>query len=718
MNTPADLPASSIPPQEANQSGNPSDNLLAGAYLAAEALPPYHLLDPQQVAPAIDTLIAKAQACLNSVVGTETPTTWETVMAPLTSATERLGRAWSAVHHMGGVMDSPEWREATNSRLEAVTRFWSALAQDPRLYAKIKLLAQAPDVLGHPAREKAIANSLRDFRLGGAELAPEAQQSFAEMSARLAALAQKFSEQLLDSTNASEVVVDDPARLQGIPEPVRAAAKAEAEKRGLTAAAVFTLQQPSLLPVLQFATDRALREEIYSKNARRASELAEEGAAHDNTPVMGEILALRQAQARLLGFANAAETSLAAKMADSPQTVTSFLRDLAKKARPSAEKDLAELKAFAKKELGLDPLAPWDISYASEKLRQSRYAFSEEEVRQYFPLPSVLNGLFSIIKTLFGVEIRPLLALAPAPVWHNDVQVFEVRRSGDTVGHLYLDLYARATKRGGAWMDDSRGRRQLRSRLQKPVALLTCNFAAPTDGKPSTLTHDDVITLFHEFGHGLHHLLTQVDDLEVSGINGVEWDAVELPSQFMENFCWEWDTLHGMTAHVDTGAPLPRDLYDRMVAAKNFQSGLFMLRQVEFSLFDMRIHAELANLSSENPGQAGIAIAKVLAEVRDEVAVIQPPAFNRFAQSFSHIFAGGYAAGYYSYKWAEVLSADAYAAFEEAGPSQYSIVGEKFWREILSRGGSRPAMESFQAFRGRPPQPDALLRHNGLAQAA
>jgi len=693
-------------------------NPLLSSYLDTESLPPYHLLKPEQVGPAIDSLIAQSQACLAQVVAETTPTTWAAVMAPLTSATERLGRAWSAVHHMGGVMDSPEWREATNSRLEAVTRFWSSLAQDPRLYAKFKALAQSPDVVGQSAREKAIANSLRDFKLGGAELPPEQQASFAEMSARLAGLNQKFSEQLLDSTNASVVIVQEEARLEGIPEPVRTAAKAEAEKRGLSAAAVFTLQQPSLLPVLQFATDRALREEMYSKNARRASEIAEEGPSHDNTPVMGEILALRQAQARLLGYQNAAQTSLAAKMADSPETVTAFLRDLALRARTSAEKDLAELRTFAQTTLGLQTLQPWDVSFASEKLRQDRYAFSEEEVRKYFPLPSVLAGLFTVVKTLFGVEIRPLLGLAPAPIWHEDVQVFGVHRGEDTVGYLYLDLYARSTKRGGAWMDDSRGRRRIGGSLQKPVALLTCNFAAPTQGKPSTLTHDDVITLFHEFGHGLHHLLTQVDELEVSGINGVEWDAVELPSQFMENFCWEWDTLKQMTAHVDTGAPLPRDLYDRMVAAKNFQSGLFMLRQVEFSLFDMRIHAELTGLSAEEANAAGTAIAQVLAEVRQEVAVLQPPAYNRFAQSFAHIFAGGYAAGYYSYKWAEVLSADAYAAFEEAGPAHYSQVGERFWREILSRGGSRPAMESFKAFRGRPPKPDALLRHNGLAEAA
>ena len=711
MNTPSE-------PVTMTPSSTDNTNPLLGSYLSSESLPPYHQLQPNQVEPAIDSLIGQAQDCLAQVVTRDAPASWAAVMTPLTSATERLGRAWSAVHHMGGVMDSPEWREATNSRLEAVTRFWSSLAQDPRLYAKFKALAQSPDVVGQPAREKAIANSLRDFKLGGAELPADQQAAFAEMSARLAGLNQKFSEQLLDSTNASVVIVEDASRLEGIPEPVRSAAKAEAEKRGLTVAAVFTLQQPSLLPVLQFATDRNLREEIYSKNARRASEIAEEGPGHDNTPVMGEILALRQAQARLLGFQSAAETSLAAKMADSPEAVAAFLRDLASKARASAEKDLAELRAFARADLGLETLEPWDISYASEKLRQARYAFSEEEVRQYFPLPIVLSGLFTVVKTLFGVGIRPMLGLAPAPIWHDDVQVFEVHRGADTVGHLYLDLYARSTKRGGAWMDDSRGRRQFGGGLQKPVALLTCNFAAPTEGKPSTLTHDDVITLFHEFGHGLHHLLTQVDELEVSGINGVEWDAVELPSQFMENFCWEWDTLKNMTAHVDTGAPLPKDLYDRMVAAKNFQSGLFMLRQVEFSLFDMRIHAELTGLSADQPNAAGKAISQVLAEVRQEVAVIHPPAFNRFAQSFAHIFAGGYAAGYYSYKWAEVLSADAYAAFEEAGPAQYGQVGERFWREILAQGGSRPAMESFKAFRGRPPKPDALLRHNGLAEAA
>ncbi|MFM1880597.1 MAG: hypothetical protein RLZZ344_831 [Pseudomonadota bacterium] len=713
MNRPAEFP-----PVEGKPMSSTHTNPLLGSYLEEESLPPYHLLKPDQVGPAIDTLIAQAQQCLAQVVAEQTPAHWDSVMVPLTSATERLGRAWSAVHHMGGVMDSPEWREATNSRLEAVTRFWSSLAQDARLYAKFKALAQSPDVLGQPAREKAIANSLRDFRLGGAELPPQDQASFAEMSARLAGLNQKFSEQLLDSTNASVVVVNDDARLAGIPEPIRATAKAEAEKRGLAAAAVFTLQQPSLLPVLQFATDRRLREEIYSKNARRASEIAEEGPDHDNTPIMGEILALRQAQARLLGYQSAAETSLAAKMADSPQTVTAFLRDLAARARPSAEKDLSELRSFARTDLGLETLEPWDISYASEKLRQARYAFSEEEVRQYFPLPSVLNGLFAIVKTLFGVEIRPMLGLAPAPIWHEDVQVFAVHRGAEAIGHLYLDLYARPTKRGGAWMDDSRGRRRIGGGLQKPVALLTCNFAAPSQGRPSTLTHDDVITLFHEFGHGLHHLLTQVDELEVSGINGVEWDAVELPSQFMENFCWEWETLSHMTAHVETGRPLPRELYDRMVAAKNFQSGLFMLRQIEFSLFDMRIHAELTTLSADQPEAAGKAITTVLAEVRDEVAVIAPPSYNRFAQSFAHIFAGGYAAGYYSYKWAEVLSADAYAAFEEAGRGHYGDVGDRFWREILSRGGSRPAMESFVAFRGRPPQPDALLRHSGLAEAA
>ncbi|WVN41071.1 M3 family metallopeptidase [beta proteobacterium MWH-UniP1] len=693
-------------------------NTFLNELLDRQALPRYDLISPDQVAPAVDQLLANARETLLRVTSEQTPNTWEDVIEPLTDSTERLGRAWSAVHHMSGVMDSPEWRDALNSRLAEITAFWTDLAQNPALYAKTKAIAANTPSHQNPARARALENSLRSFRLGGAELGDAEKKEFAELQAQLAQLQQKFSEQLLDSTNATIIHVEEESRLAGIPEHAIASAKAEADKRNL-AGWVFTLQHPSFGPVMQFAKDRALREEVYRKQAVRASEIATEGPDHDNGPVMGEILRLRQKQAALLGYANAAEVSLAPKMADTPQQVIDFLMELAQKARPAAEKDLAELRAYAAQSLGLPELQAWDVAYASEQLRQSRYAFSEDEVRQYFQLPRVLQGLFRVINNLFSVEIKPVIGLAPLPVWHQDVQLFEVNRGQQTIGHFYLDLYARSTKRGGAWMDDSRGRRVLHTAsnqtlVQTPVALLTCNFAPPVGDKPTTLTHDDVITLFHEFGHGLHHLLTQVGELEVSGINGVEWDAVELPSQFMENFCWEWENLSHMTNHVETGLPLPRELFDKMTAAKNFQSGMFMLRQIEFSVFDMKIHMALTPSSSATAAEIGKSIEQMLWDIRKEIAVLIPPQFNRFAQSFSHIFAGGYAAGYYSYKWAEVLSADAYAAFEEAGLDHYAQVGEKFWREVLSVGGSRPAMASFKAFRGREPKVEPLLRHNGL----
>ena len=693
-------------------------NTFLNELLDRQALPRYDLISPDQVAPAVDQLLANARETLLRVTSEQTPNTWEDVIEPLTDSTERLGRAWSAVHHMSGVMDSPEWRDALNSRLAEITAFWTDLAQNPALYAKTKAIAANTPSHQNPARARALENSLRSFRLGGAELGDAEKKEFAELQAQLAQLQQKFSEQLLDSTNATIIHVEEESRLAGIPEHAIASAKAEADKRNL-AGWVFTLQHPSFGPVMQFAKDRALREEVYRKQAVRASEIATEGPDHDNGPVMGEILRLRQKQAALLGYANAAEVSLAPKMADTPQQVLDFLMELAQKARPAAEKDLAELRAYAAQSLGLPELQAWDVAYASEQLRQSRYAFSEDEVRQYFQLPRVLQGLFRVINNLFSVEIKPVIGLAPLPVWHQDVQLYEVNRGQQTIGHFYLDLYARSTKRGGAWMDDSRGRRVLHTAsnqtlVQTPVALLTCNFAPPVSDKPTTLTHDDVITLFHEFGHGLHHLLTQVGELEVSGINGVEWDAVELPSQFMENFCWEWENLSHMTNHVETGLPLPRELFDKMTAAKNFQSGMFMLRQIEFSVFDMKIHMALTPSSSATAAEIGKSIEQMLWDIRKEIAVLIPPQFNRFAQSFSHIFAGGYAAGYYSYKWAEVLSADAYAAFEEAGLDHYAQVGEKFWREVLSVGGSRPAMASFKAFRGREPKVEPLLRHNGL----
>jgi oligopeptidase A len=683
-------------------------------------IPCYGLLKPEDVQQPLDALLAHAEGRLLQITQSNEPARWESVIEPLTDATERLGRLWSAIHHMGAVMDSPEWRELTNNNLERISRFWSGLSQNKVLFEKTRVIHdQTASPLLSESKLRALKNSLRDFRLGGVDLAPEAQSVFAERSARLATLSQQFSENLLDSTNATKVLVSEEQQLAGLPQAISQAAIEKAKTEKIEAFAVFGLQQPSLIPVLQFADDRKLREEIYSKNARRASELAEEGPDHDNSLLMAEILYLRQEQAKSLGFASAAELSLASKMADSPQQVMDFLLDLAQKARPFALQDVAELRAFAKTNLGLESMESWDVSYVSEKLRQNKFSFSEDEVRQYFQVQNVLAGLFQLVEELFGVVLRKTSVTEPQYdlsqcLWHPDVQLYSVLRGGTTVGYLFLDPYSRATKRGGAWMDDSRGRRQRVSVLQKPVAMLTCNFMPPNGDQPSTISHDDVTTLFHEFGHGLHHLLTEVDELEVSGINGVEWDAVELPSQFMENFCWEWEKLQAMTSHVETGKPLPRDLYEKMIRAKNFQSGLFMLRQIEFALFDLRIHHDIFEQDLKKGAER---IMDTLAHVRSQVAVLHPPSFQRFPQSFSHIFAGGYAAGYYSYKWAEVLSADAYAAFEEE-PQNYGAVGQRFWKEILAKGGSRPAIESFRAFRGREPSPEALLRHSGLLEAA
>ncbi|MBI4997533.1 MAG: M3 family metallopeptidase, partial [Rhodocyclales bacterium] len=551
-------------------------------------------------------------------------------------------------------------------------------------------------------------NELRDFRLGGAELPDDKKTRYLAVQERQSELSSRFSDNILDATNEYTLVIENRGELNGLPEDVlqtaREAAQA-AEKTGW----MFTLKAPSYLPVMQFADNRDLREKIYRAYATRASEFGKPEL--DNTPLMDEIVTLRAEEAQLLGFANFGELSLAAKMAETPQQVVDFMRELAQRARPFAEKDLVELREFAKTKLDINDMRSWDVAYASEKLREQRYAFSEQEVKQFFPEDAVMAGLFKLVETLFGLQIKS----AQAPKWHETVRFFDIRDAHDKlVGQFYLDLYARNSKRGGAWMDDVITRRRLDDKIQTPVAYLNCNFSAPVGGKPAVFTHDEVQTLFHEFGHGLHHLLTEVEDLGVSGINGVEWDAVELPSQFMENFCWEWDVLQGMTRHADTNEKLPRALFDKMLAAKNFQSGLATLRQIEFAVFDMLMH------SNFNVGQ-GKTILQLLDEVRAEVAVLIPPEFNRFPQSFSHIFSGGYSAGYYSYKWAEVLSADAYAAFEEAGRQRGSTLdaatGERFWREILAVGGSRPAMESFKAFRGREPSVDALLRHNGMIDA-
>ena len=674
-------------------------------------LPRFDAIKPEHVTPAVDVLLAQNRAVVTQLETDATPTNWDDFVEPLENVTEKLGRAWGIVGHLNAVVDTPELRASYNENQPKITEFWTELGQNLALFEKYKgLKASADFPLLSVARKKIVENALRDFRLGGAEL-PEAQKKrFAEIQEAQAALGTKFSENVLDATNDYTLFVASEAELAGLPDDAKQAARHAAEKDGKPGYK-FTLHFPSFFPILQFADSRSLRETVYRANVTKASELGAK-PEWDNTQIIVDLLKLRDEEAKLLGYSNFAEVSLVAKMAETPAQVIAFMEDLAKRARPYGEKDLAELRTYAKEKLGIDRLEAWDVTYASEKLREQRYAFSEQEVKQYFPEPIVIAGLFRVIQTLYAVQIKP----DTATVWHPDVKFFRIERDGQLIGQFYLDLYARNGKRGGAWMDDARGRRQLARGIQTPVAYLTCNFTEPAvvDGKtkPALFTHDEVITLFHEFGHGLHHMLTQVDELAVSGISGVEWDAVELPSQFMENFCWEWDVLQHMTSHADSGEPLPRALFDKMVAAKNFQSGLQTLRQVEFALFDMHLHYDY---------QAGGALSaqQLIDQVRAQVAVIPAPAFNRFQHSFSHIFAGGYAAGYYSYKWAEVLSADAYSAFEEAGAasgnSLSTEVGKKFLQEILAVGGSRPALESFKAFRGREPSIDALLRHSGMA---
>jgi len=664
-------------------------------------LPRFAEIKPEHVAPAVEQLLAENRALVARVLADAAAPTWESFMQPLDDANERLSRAWGQVGHLNAVMNSPELREVYNANLPKITQYYAELGQNLDLFNKVKAIRNGPEFSAlSAARQKIIENEVRDFRLGGAELPDEQKARFLAIQEELSTLCSRFSDNVLDATNAYSWLVEDEAELSGIPADERQVAAEAAQAEGKTGW-LFTLKAPSYGPLMQYADNRSLRERMYHAYVTRASESGKPEL--DNTPLMSQILKLRAEEAQMLGFANYAELSLATKMASTPQQVMDFLRELAPRARPFAERDLAELRQFAKSQLGLAELQAWDVGYVSEHLRQQRYAFSEQEVKQYFPEDKVLPGMFKLVETLYGLCVRP----SQAPLWHEAACFFDILDAdGKLVGQFYLDLYARNSKRGGAWMDDAITRRRIASGIQTPVAYLNCNFASPVGGKPALFTHDEVITLFHEFGHGLHHLLTQVEDLGVSGISGVEWDAVELPSQFMENFCWEWDVLQDLTRHADTGGKLPRALFDKMLAAKNFQSGLQTLRQIEFSLFDMRLHGDYDSNGSKT-------IQQLLDEVRNEVAVLIPPAFNRFPNSFSHIFAGGYAAGYYSYKWAEVLSADAYSLFEENGVLNMAA-GLRFRDEILAVGGSRDAMQSFVAFRGREPTIDALLRHNGL----
>lgn len=694
-----------------------SENVL----LNLDSEPRFDAITASDIEPAMTEAMNTASAAI-SALKTQSPANWNNTVEALTNITERVGRIWGVVAHLNSVADTPELRAAYNSMMPKVSEFFTAISQDIELYVRFKnIKASAEYQQLNQAQKTKLEHDLRDFVLSGAELSAEQQAQFAALQTEGAQLSASFSQNVLDATDAFALYFANGAQLAGqqdapSDESTAADFTHDSEISGLTeeALAMFAaaaeaegkkgykigLQMPHYLAVMQYAHNRELRRQLYHAYSTRASELGE--AKWDNTANINRILQIAAHEAHLLGFNNYAELSLATKMADTPAQVLTFLHDLASRAKPFAEKDLAEVTAFAQQELGLNDIQPWDLTYASEKLRQAKYAFSQTEVKKYFPADRVLAGLFAQIDKLYGVHFIE----KKVPVWHPDVRYFELEQNGATIGGVYMDLYARTGKRGGAWMNDYRGRRRFTSgnhagQLQTPIAYLVCNFTPPVAGNTARLSHDEILTLFHETGHGLHHLLTQVDELGVSGINGVEWDAVEMPSQFMENFVWEYDVLAGMSSHQDTGAPLPKELYEKMLAAKNFQSGMWMVRQMEFALFDMEIYSQ----PDSNWQQ-------ILQNVRREVAVIEQPEFNRFAHSFSHIFAGGYSAGYYSYSWAEVLSADIYAAFEEEANAE--ATGQRFWREVLAVGGSRPAMESFKAFRGREPNIDALLRHCGF----
>ena len=677
-----------------------SDNVLL--HLGEE--PRFDQIKTEDIKPALQTAIAEAREQI-AAIKAQTHTDWANTVEKLTDITERVGRIWSVVSHLNSVVDTPELRAVYNELMPEITIFFTEIGQDIELYNRFKIIKNSAEFNTlSPAQQTKLNHDLRDFVLSGAELPPEQQAELAQLQTEGAQLGAKFAQNVQDATDAFGIYFDDAAPLAGIPEDSIAMFAAAAQSEGKTGYKIG-LQIPHYLAVIQYADNRELREQIYRAYVTRASELSDEGK-FDNTANVEQTLANALKTAKLLGFKNYAELSLATKMADTPEQVLNFLHDLARRAKPFAEKDFAEIKAFARESLNIEDPQSWDLSYAAEKLRQAKYAFSETEVKKYFPISKVLAGLFAQIKKLYGIE----LAEKTVPVWHKDVRYFELKQDGQTIGGVYMDLYAREGKRGGAWMDGYKGRRRFADgTLQLPTAYLVCNFTPPVGDKEARLSHDEIITLFHETGHGLHHLLTQVDEVGVSGINGVEWDAVELPSQFMENFVWEYDVLAQMSSHEETGAVLPKELFDKMHAAKNFQRGMFLVRQMEFALFDMEIyHQEDEGRLKEWP--------QILDKVRQEVAVTQPPAYNRFALSFSHIFAGGYSAGYYSYAWAEVLSADAYAAFEES--DDVAETGRRFWKEILAVGGSRSAAESFKAFRGREPSLDALLRHSGFDNAA
>ncbi len=679
---------------------NGGDNPL----LERQGLPAFSRIRPEHVEPAIDTLLAENRATVARLLEEVAEPDWHNFIEPLEEMEERLSRAWSPVSHLHAVMDSEPLRAAYNACLPKLSDYATEMGQNEALFRAYEQVAEKADQLQPPQR-KLLEHALRDFRLSGVDLPPEKKERFRQLSAELSELTARFEENLLDATNAWEKQVTDESELAGLPQSARDLARQMAEQKGLEGW-LFNLEFPSYYPVVTYADNRELRRELYEAYATRASDQGPHAGRFDNSEVMEQILARRHELARLLGYHDYAERALATRMARSPEEVLGFLRDLARRSRPQAERELAELRDYARQHHGVEVLEAWDIPYYSEKLRQHRYAITQEELKPWFPETRVIPGMFEVIGRLFGVKIHR--SEEAVEVWHPDVRFYEIRdrESGELLGQFYFDLYARPHKRGGAWMADCLSRMKTATREQIPVAFMTCNFTPPVGDKPALLTHDEVQTLFHEFGHGLHHMLTRIDWPSISGISGVPWDAVELPSQLMENWCWEREALNLVSGHWQTGEPLPDELYERMVAARNFQSAMQMLRQVEFALFDFRIHHEY------DPEKGG-RIYQILDEVREEVAVVRPPKWNRFAHGFSHIFAGGYAAGYYSYKWAEVLSADAFSLFEENGVLDPET-GRLFRETVLEQGGGADAMELFIAFRGREPSIEPLLRHSGI----
>jgi oligopeptidase A len=666
-------------------------------------LPPFHRIKPEHVEPAVDTLLDRARARIDTLLKAGGPYDWDSLMAPLEEIQDQINRAWSPVSHLNAVVNSDDLRAAYNACLPKLSAFHTELGQNEALYRAVVQVGGTGDDLD-TAQRAVVDHALRDFRLSGVDLPADRKARYKTIMQELSALQSKFQENVLDATHAWKKHVTDPTALAGLPDTALSMLSQNAEREGLEGWQL-TLDFPCYLPVMNYADSAGLRREMYQAFVTRGSELGPDAGRFDNTGTMERVLALRHEAAMLLGFDNYAERSLATKMAADPAQVMAFLEDLAVRSHPQAEREFAELGAFAAEQFGVDELEPWDVAYYAEKLRHHRYDISQEALRPYFPETRVVPGLFSVVERLYGVHIRTHDGV---DVWHPDVKFFDVLdEHGNVRAHFYMDLYARAHKRGGAWMADFRGRRRLASGSQTPVAYITCNFTPPVGDRPALFTHDEVITLFHEFGHALHHMLTRVECLEVSGINGVEWDAVELPSQFMENWCWEREALDLISAHVDTGASIPDPLYRRMIDAKHFQSAMQMVRQLEFALLDFRLHAEYQT-------DAGARVMETWRAVRERVAVVPSPPFNRFPNAFTHIFAGGYAAGYYSYKWAEVLSADAYSRFEEDGIFNPET-GRDFLHEVLEVGGSRNAMDSFVAFRGRRPDIAPLLRHSGIA---